>query len=119
MSYSALADDQKLTFLVNLNITNKFRQSFYLPLPITGFRFVSLYSTQGFAVSTTFAGIGYATNFYDIDQGSQTISGLIFANDIIKYTVTSNTIATLDLKLEIPFDPQTDEVFQGILVFSN
>lgn len=119
MSYSASAEDQKLTFLINLNGTNKYSQSFYLPVPITGYSLVSLHSTQFFAIRTTFSGLGYITDLYDTDQSSRIISGLICANDIIKYQVTSNTISTLDIKLAVPFTPRATDVFQGVLVFSN
>lgn len=119
MSYSASAEEQKLTFLINLNTTNGFKQSFYLPVPITGYSLVSLQATQFFAVQTAFSGIGYITDLYSPDTSSRLISGLICANDIIKYQVTSNTISTLDLKLVVPFDPKTTDVFQGVLVFSN
>jgi len=119
MAYVSDPSLQKLTFLINLNGTNSYKQEFYLPLPITGFRYVSLHSTQFFAVSTTFAGIGYVTDFYNPDTTSQQISGLIIANDIVKSLVTSNTISSLQLSLKVPITPTPNDVFQGVLVFSN
>lgn len=119
MSYTASAEDQKLTFLINLNGTNNFKQSFYLPYPITGYSFVSLQSTQFFAIQTSFSGLGYITDLYDTDTASRNIAGLICANDIIKYQITNNTISTLDIQLVIPFVPRNQDVFQGVLVFTN
>jgi hypothetical protein len=119
MSYTASAEEQKLTFLINLNGTNQFKQSFYLPVPITGYSLVSLQSTQFFAITTSFSGIGYITDLYNTDTASRLISGLICANDIIKYQVTNNTISTLDIKLVVPFEPNNTDAFQGVLVFSN
>ena len=118
--YTAAPISKKYTFLINLNSSNNFVQNdFYLPLPITQFQYVTLVSNQFFAISTSFTSIGYFTDFYNTDTGSQLIPGLIVANDRIKATVTSNTISSLSVRLVIPNAPGNADVFQGALVFSN
>jgi hypothetical protein len=118
--YSVIPQDKKYTFLVNFNKANNFKQAdFFLPLPITSFRYVTLVSTQFFAVSTNFTSIGYYTDFYDPNSASRLVPGLIVANEIIKSPITSNQIVSLSLQLVIPSAPIDTDVFQGALVFSN
>jgi hypothetical protein len=118
--YSVIPQDKKYTFLVNFNQANNFKQAdFYLPLPITQYTYVSLVSTQFFAVSTNFTSIGYYTDFYDVNTNSRLVPGLVIANDIVKSPITSNQIVSLSLSLVIPAAPVESDVFQGALVFSN
>jgi hypothetical protein len=118
--YSVIPQDKKYTFLVNFNKTNNFKQAdFYLPLPITSFRYVTLVSTQFFAISSNFTTIGYYTDFYNVQTESRLIPGLIIANELVKSTITSNQIVSLSLSLVIPSLPLDTDVFQGALVFSN
>ena len=118
--YSANPLSKKYTFLINLNAANNFTQSdFFLPLPITNFQYVTLASTQFFAVSTSFTTVGYFTDFYDPNTASRQIPGLVIANDRIKATITSNTIPSISLRLILPVQPKPSDVFQGALIFSN
>jgi len=118
--YSVNPANKKYTFLINLNKTNNFTQSdFYLPLPITQFQYVTLVSQQFFAISTSFTTIGYYTDFYNPNTDSRLIPGLMIANDLIKSTITNNTIPTISIKLIIPAEPLDTDVFQGALVFNN
>jgi hypothetical protein len=117
--YSARPSEKKNQFLINLNATNNFTQSFYLPLPITDFSYASIHSNQFFAVTTSFCGVGYYTDFYNTDSSSQLVPGLIVANDLVKAVITSNQITSLNIKLVIPTQPRQQDTFQGVLVFSN
>jgi len=118
--YSANPLSKKYTFLINLNASNNFTQAdFYLPVPITNFQYVTLAATQFFAISTNFTTIGYYTDFYNPNTGSNLVPGLIVAHDRIKAAITSNTIVTLSVKLIIPSLPNATDVFQGALIFSN
>jgi hypothetical protein len=118
--YSANPLSKKYTFLINLNAANNFTQSdFFLPLPITNFQYVTLASTQFFAISTTFTTLGYFTDFYDPNTSSNPVPGLIIANDRIKSTITTNTIPSITIRLVIPRQPLPTDIFQGALIFSN
>ena len=118
--YSANPISKKYTFLINLNASNNFTQAdFFLPLPITSFQYVSLVSTQFFAIQTGFTSVGYYSDLYSPDSGSQLIPGLMIANDRVKSVITSNTIPSITIKLVIPNQPKPTDTFQGALVFSN
>lgn len=117
--YSAQREDRKYTFLINLNATNKFKQEFYLPIPIKDFTFVQLQANQFFAIATNFTVGGYFADFYNIDNSAKLIQGLLVASDIVKSPITNNQISTLSISVVIPTEPKDSDSFQGALIFSN
>lgn len=117
--YSASNSQKKYTFLINLNKLNNYKQQFYLPQPISNFSYVGLQSNQFFGISTNFTAAGYFSDLYDPNNSSRLISGLIVSSDIVKATITSNQITSLEVQLVIPEQPLDTDTFQGALVFSN